>query len=150
MDSERIDRYRKKILYLEKYYTWLNEWMDQISLEKIHEEKKYQALMGIYHTAQSAAAVIIDIIAMMNKDLAKLVQDNYQNLAYLRSKGIIDTELENGLKVIIGLRNRLAHDYNGIVDKFAWEAIKENQKYLKKFHDVIFEWLNQKKELFEN
>ena len=80
LNSARIDRYQKKLLHLKKYCEWLEQWMKEIPLEMIEKHEDYRSLMGIYHTAQNAAAVTIDIIAMMNKDLAKLVQDNYQNI----------------------------------------------------------------------
>ena len=142
IDPERITRYRKKLVYLERYYDWLRNWMDKSSLEDIEEYKNYQALMGIYHAAQNAAESIIDILSMINKDVAHLVQDNYKNLDYVIQKGILNAQLREGLKEIIGLRNRLAHDYNGIIDIYAWDTINDNLEHLNKFHEEIQKWLN--------
>ena len=145
LNSSRIDRYQKKLLHLKKYYEWLEQWMKEIPLDVIVKLEDYRSLMGIYHTAQNAAAVIIDIIAMMNKDLVDLVQDNYQNIEILREEGIISNELKNGIRELVGLRNRLAHDYNGILDQLAWKSISTNLRYLNDFYKVISEWLTQQR-----
>jgi uncharacterized protein YutE (UPF0331/DUF86 family) len=143
MDSSRIDRYRKKLLYLKRYIDWLNDWMKKEPINKIVENEEYLLLMGIYHTVQSAVACIIDIIAMINKDFTNLVQDNYSNLDYLIEQKIIKKEMKSGIKELIGLRNRLAHDYNGIIDEMAWESIEKNMPFLIQFYRGIDEWLNQ-------
>ena len=143
MDSFRIERYQKKLMYLKRYTDWLDDWMEKTSLEQIQEFKKYQDLMGIFHTAQNAIAGIIDIIAMMNKDLANLVQDNYNNLEYLTHEDIINIDLNKGLKELIGLRNRIAHDYNGIIDEMVWISLEKNKHIFTEFHNVIEKWLIQ-------
>lgn len=143
MDAERIERYYLKLSHLEKYYHWLVEWMTQKSLQKIEEKGEFISLMGIYHTAQNATALIIDICAMINKDFLNIVQDNYTNLEYLLNKNIIDIQIRNGIQNLIGLRNRLAHDYNGIIDKIAWDAIKHHLTTMEAFHKVISTWINQ-------
>lgn len=143
MDSSRIERYRKKLLYLKRYIDWLDEWIKKKPLKQIIENEEYQLLMGIYHTIQNAVACIIDIMAMINNDLSNLVQDNYSNLDLLLEKKILNKEIKPGIKELIGLRNRLAHDYNGIVDETAWQSIDRNSKYLIDFHNGIEKWLNQ-------
>ena len=143
MDSKRIDRYRKKLVYLKRYHGWLTEWMEKTPLDMIEENCDYQALMGIYHTAQNAVEAIIDIMAMINKDLSHIVQNNTNNLDFLIQEGIVSIKIRRGIIDIVGLRNRLAHDYNGIVDTIAWESIELNLDYFQIFHRGIEEWLNQ-------
>lgn len=143
---DRIERYYKKLLHLEKYYDWLIEWMKNFSLQQIVENEEFISLMGIYHTAQNAIAVIIDVCAMINKDCTNVVQDNYNNIEYLFHKKIINIKLRKGIQSLIGLRNRLAHDYNGIIDKIAWQSIENHLDIFESFQKVIYKWVNQQKE----
>ncbi|MHA1453129.1 MAG: DUF86 domain-containing protein [Promethearchaeota archaeon] len=143
MDDKRKERYYKKLQFLDKYIDWLQTWTDDITLREIEKNNNYQVLMAIYHIAQNSAEVVADIIAMLCKDLAHIVQDKYNNLDYVINKKIIPQNLSQGLKEMIGLRNRLAHENNGIIDKYAWDAILENIPTLKEFHKVISSWLNQ-------
>lgn len=141
MKQSRLDRYRAKLNHLHKFHQWLTEWLAECSLETLEQTQDYRSLMGIYHTAQNAAEVVIDILAMMNKDLLQLVQDNYQNLENLVSENLISPDLKQGLYALIGLRNRLAHDYNGIIDHVAWNSIQHNLTYINQFYQVIDTWI---------
>jgi uncharacterized protein YutE (UPF0331/DUF86 family) len=117
--------------------------MNELAFEEIHAQEDYRSLMGIYHTAQNAIEVIIDVTAMLNKDLFNTVQDNHTNLQNLIQEEVIDNSLKQGLHSLIGLRNRLAHDYNGIIDRLAWESIQEYMPYLEKFHEGISKWFKE-------
>lgn len=80
---------------------------------------------------------------MIIKDLSLIVEDNYSNFEKLLKRDIISAEMFQGLKKLNGLRNRIVHDYNGLIDEITWESISENKKYINEFEKVIKEWLEK-------
>jgi len=139
----RVNRYQKKLIFLQQNIIRLQEWMEKSPLEKIKKNNDVQSLYSIYHAAQNAIETMIDIIAMINKDLISITQDRLSNLETLLQKKIIPQDLKDGVTELMGLRNRLVHEYNGIIDEFAWEAILENIETLTKFKKEINLWLNR-------
>ncbi|MHA1748860.1 MAG: HepT-like ribonuclease domain-containing protein [Promethearchaeota archaeon] len=47
------------------------------------------------------------------------------------------------LKYAYGLRNRIVHEYNGIVDKLAFQGIENNIEIFLQYVELISQWLNQ-------
>jgi len=52
-------------------------------------------------------------------------------------------ELYNTLKELNGLRIRIVHNYNGLSDQIAWDAISNNLVRISEFHEAIELWLKE-------
>ncbi len=81
----------------------------------------------------------------MLEDLSLIVEDNYTNFEKLLKRNIISPDMFQGLKKLNGLKNRIVHDYNGIIDETAWNSINENKEYINEFEKVVKKWLEQLK-----
>lgn len=143
MDSSRVDRYRDKLVFLRRYCQWLEEWTTGVSIEDLLQSQAFKDIMGIYHTYQLASQVVTDLAAMIVKDLKIPVKDDYTNLQILVENRILPKEYNPVLKRMRGLRNRIAHDYNGLIDEVAYPGIREIQPELVEFAKYIEHWLSE-------
>lgn len=143
MDEKRRIRYFDKLSSLKKYFILLKKWFNDPNLEETIKNKNYERIFAIYHSAQLTVEVIIDISAMIVKDLELNPKDNYSNYETLFQNDIISLEIKTSLKELNGLRNRLAHDYNGIIDEIAYETLSKNIEKITKFKDSVELWLEK-------
>ena len=142
IDNSRIERYIEKLEHLDKLFKKLNEWISNI------EENEFLSLdlkekFGIYHASQIIIEIITDIIAMVTKDLKVKPKDDYTNIDYLQEINFLPKELSVNLKKLNGLRNVLAHDYDGLDDRLAFKGIKEYNPSIEQFKELIKKWLKK-------
>ncbi|MHA1583906.1 MAG: DUF86 domain-containing protein [Promethearchaeota archaeon] len=142
IDDIRFRRYKEKIDHLKKYYNFTLNWYVNNDDFKINQEKKgYQELFSIYHAIQLTIEAIIDVSAMLVKDLGDKPIDNYKNLQILQNEEIIEGNIQENLFKLIGLRNRITHDYNGLIDNIALDSYRENHKVIQNFIKKVEKWL---------
>ena len=144
LDEQRKNRYLDKIFNLKKYYQLLYDWFTSSSFDEINEKMEYKDIFAIYHATQLSIEVISDLCAMIVKDLFHSPKDNYSNFERLHTAKIIPTDLHKALRELNGLRNRIVHDYNGLIDEIAWNSILKNLKYIEQFREVVESWLKKK------
>ena len=120
---ERLKAYRRKINYITEKLGELPPDIDNVFY--------FEALLYRLHTSIDA---VMDIIAMLVRDLGMNVSDDYTNIDKLAEKRIIDKELADKLKLLNGLRNAIVHKYN----KFDERVVKEN---LNEIIDIIFTFI---------
>ncbi len=137
MDVKRKKRYEQK----------LDELIDRLEFIQENLPAKREFLenriirKALYKEFQEAVEIVSDIAAMMVKDNGKLVKDDYSNLeASAKILGLKGTTVEL-LKRAHGLRNVLVHEYNGIVDEMAYDAIREVLPAIETFFKRVEEWL---------
>ena len=141
MDQKRKNRYLDKITNLKKYYQLLIKWVNDSNFDELNENGNYKDVFAIYHAAQLSIEVISDLCAMIVKDLVQNPKDDYSNFEKLYTEKIITDDLLKALKELNGLRNRIVHDYNGLIDEIAWSSISKNLQFIKKFRKVVELWL---------
>ena len=100
---DRLKVYKRKINYIVEKLSDLPKNLDDPYL--------FDALLYRLHTSIEA---VMDIIAMLVKDLGAEVGDDYTNIEKIRELGYIDISLEEKLKKLNGLRNVIVHRYNKI------------------------------------
>ena len=144
MNIKRKNRYTDKIASLEKYYGLLNSWIKNFDLNIELKNPNYQHIFAIYHATQLCIEVITDLCAMIIKDSQYTPKDDYTNFKFLNDRGIISNELFQALKELNGLRNRIVHYYNGIIDEIALQSINRNFHNMEKIKDVFESWLKDK------
>jgi uncharacterized protein YutE (UPF0331/DUF86 family) len=142
MDNGRKRRYAEKINQLERYYTLLKEWLDIFDIERLVQDKKTMELFATYHSGQLVIEVITDLVAMIVKDSGFLVKDDHANFDMLFEKKIISITIYKDLKELNGLRNRLVHGYDGLVDRTAWTSLISALSKAQAFELVVKQWLN--------
>jgi len=120
---DRLKAYQRKINYITEKLGELPPNIDDIFY--------FEALLYRLHTSIDA---VMDIIAMLVRDLGMEVSDDYTNIDKLAEKHIINKELADKLKLLNGLRNAIVHKYN----KFDERVVKEN---LSEIIDIVFSFV---------
>lgn len=143
MEDSRKERYFQKLIHFDNYYSLLNQWIIQKgqNLKEISENP--QKLFSIYHGFQLIMEVIADIAAMIIKDIDQTSRDDYSNYQRLYEKQILDRAELQELNSLNGLRNRVVHDYNGIVDEIALAGIVDSLQFLLEIKGRFKIWLDQ-------
>ncbi|MBN1801550.1 MAG: DUF86 domain-containing protein [Candidatus Lokiarchaeota archaeon] len=143
LNESRKKRYKQKLERLGEYNQLFKNWFSGWKLSDLEQQRDFEKIFAIYHSIQLIIEVITDIIAMILKDLSLVVEDNYTNFEKLFKKKMISNDLFQGLKKLNGLRNRIVHDYNGIIDEVVWVSMEENNKYIDEFESIVKKWLEQ-------
>ena len=121
MDRSRLERYLEKLQVLDDTLEHLNNWNNDISslsLSDINTRDKF----AIFHAYQIIVEILTDITAMIVKDIGKIPKDDYMNFDILIKSSLFPETTLNKLKQANGLRNRIVHEYNGLIEKIAFEA----------------------------
>ncbi|MHA1730684.1 MAG: HepT-like ribonuclease domain-containing protein [Promethearchaeota archaeon] len=92
MEEPRKQRYLDKLSRLKLYYRLLKEWFEASTLEELKERTRYKDFFAIYHSVQLSVEVIIDVCAMIVKDIDYRARDNYTNYEIIAREKIIDRE----------------------------------------------------------
>lgn len=132
MDEIRYKRYKDKINYI----------VDCIKDLPITPKNKFEK-MGIFYLIQTSIESMIDLVAMIVKDLGIQVKDDTTNISELVEKRKINIKLANTLNKANGLRNILVHRYNGVDEQIILESVEDVKKLLYEWLDIIEEILNE-------
>lgn len=138
MEAKREQRYFQKIAELEDKIEFIQEHLSE------EEEFLSNRILrkAIYKEFQEMVEIIADLSAMVVRDKGKVVEDDYSNLE--RMTKILGSEsLLEDLKEANGLRNILVHEYNGVVDKQAYNSIKNLLTSIEKFGVMVEKWIKR-------
>lgn len=138
MEAKREQRYFQKIAELEDKIEFIREHLSE------EEEFLSNRILrkAIYKEFQEMVEIIADLSAMVVRDKGKVVEDDYSNLE--RMTKILGSEsLLEDLKEANGLRNILVHEYNGVVDKQAYNSIKNLLTSIEKFGVMVEKWIKR-------
>ncbi len=131
MDELRIKRYKDKVNYI----------IDNIKDLPI-EPKNELEKRGIFYSLQTSIESIVDLIAMLVKDIGIQVKDDTTNISEIAKKRNLDSELGEKLKRANGLRNILVHRYNEIDEKIILNSVEKVKNVLLKWLDIVEVVLN--------
>ncbi len=132
MDELRLKRYHDKINYI----------VDNIEDLPIDTKNKFEK-RGIFYSIQTAIESIVDLIAMLIKDLGIQVKDDEINITTIVKKRNLNPELGVKLKKANGLRNILVHRYNEIDEQIILDSVDEIKELLYQWLDVVEVTLNE-------
>lgn len=124
MDELRFKRYRDKSNYI----------IDNIKDLPIDPKNKFEK-RGIFYSLQTSIEAIMDLTAMLVKDLGIQVKDDISNISEIVKKKNLEPELIEKLKKVNGLRNILVHHYYDIDEQIILDSIDEVK-------DLLFQWLD--------
>jgi len=131
MDELRSKRYKDKIQHIFDYI------QDLPLIPKNELEKR-----GIFYSLQTSIEAMVDLIAMLVKDLGIQVKgDNYNINEIIKIKKL-DPELGNKLSQANGLRNIIVHRYNAVDDQIILDSVQEVKDLLLKWVRIIEDNLN--------
>ena len=132
MDELRSKRYRDKIQHIFDY-------IQELPLEPKNELEK----RGIFYSLQTSIEAMVDLIAMLVKDLGIQVKDDIINISEIVKVRNIDFELGEKLKKANGLRNIIVHRYNEIDEQIILESVGEVKYLLLRWIEIIEECINE-------
>ena len=132
MDELRLKRYRDKIQHVYNY-------IHDLPLKPKNELEK----RGIFYSLQTSIEAIVDMIAMLVKDLGVQVEDDNKNIDVIIEKRNIAADIGNKLKKANGLRNIIVHRYNEIDEEIILESVKDVKELLLFWIKVIEEIINE-------
>ncbi len=132
MDELRIKRYRDKIQHIFNY-------IQELPLEPKNELEK----RGIFYSLQTSIEAMVDLIAMLVKDLGIQVKDDNINISEIVKVRNLDYELGEKLKKANGLKNIIVHRYNEIDEKIILDSVEEVKDLLLKWIEIIEGCMNE-------
>ena len=98
MDELRLKRYHDKLNHIVDY-------IKDLPIEPKNELEK----RGIFYSLQTSIEAMIDLIAMVIKDLGIQVKDDNANISEIVKKRKLDLELGEKLKKANGMRNIIVY-----------------------------------------
>ena len=128
----RRKRYRDKIQHIFNY-------IQELPLEPKNELEK----RGIFYSLQTSIEAMVDLVAMLVKDLGIQVKDDNINISEIVNIRNLNPELGEKLKKANGLRNIIVHRYNEIDEKLILDSIKEIKDLLLHWIEIIEEGINE-------
>lgn len=143
MDQARINRYYDKLTILDSNLNHLATWLLGHPFSTLDEETDLHWIYAILHVFQNIAENLTDIAAMIVKDKQIPIKDNYSNFRILFQNGIISNSSYDQLRRINGLRNRIAHEYNGLMYQIAWAAMNEFIETIQIIREEFSTWITK-------
>lgn len=132
MDDLRTKRYRDKINLIINY-------LKDLPLEPSNELEK----RGIFYSLQTSIEAMVDLIAMIIKDMGKEVKDDNSNISVVIAEKKLDPELGVQLRKANGMRNIIVHRYNKFDEKIILDSIKQVKILLFQWLDIVEEILSE-------
>jgi uncharacterized protein YutE (UPF0331/DUF86 family) len=123
MDELRSKRYKDKIQHIFDYI------QDLPLIPKNELEKR-----GIFYSLQTSIEAMVDLIAMLVKDLGIQVKDDNYNINEIIKIKKLNPELGEKLSQANGLRNIIVHRYNAVDDQIILDSVQEVK-------DLILKWV---------
>ena len=100
---------------------------------------------GTERLLQEVIEAAIDINAhLMTQSGATLPDDYYQGFLGLADIGVLPKDLADALAPSAGLRNRLVHEYDGIVDALLLDSVRKAQTLFPQYVAAIERYLQRK------
>ena len=131
MDELRNKRYKDKIQHIFDY-------VQDLPLKPKNELEK----RGIFYSLQTSIEAMVDLIAMLVKDLGIQVKDDNDNINEIIKIKKLNPELGKKLSQANGLRNIIVHRYNAVDDQIILDSVQEVKDLLLKWVRIIEEFLN--------
>jgi len=131
MDELRDKRYKDKIQHIFDYI------QDLPLIPKNELEKR-----GIFYSLQTSIEAMVDLTAMLVKDLGIQVKDDNNNINEIIRIKKLNPELGEKLSQANGLRNIIVHRYNAVDDQIILDSVQEVKDLLLKWVRIIEDSLN--------
>ena len=131
MDDLRSKRYKDKIQHIFDY-------IQDLPLIPNNELEK----RGIFYSLQTSIEAMVDLIAMLVKDLGIQVKEDNYNINEIIKIKKLNPELGKKLSQANGLRNIIVHRYSTVDDQIILDSVQEIKDLLLKWVRIIEDSLN--------
>ena len=131
MDELRNKRYNDKIQHIFVY-------IQDLPLKPKNELEK----RGIFYSLQTSIEAVVDLTAMIVKDLGIQVKDDNCNITEIIKIKKLNPELGEKLKKANGLRNIIVHRYNDVDEQIILDSVQEVKDLLLNWVKIIEDILN--------
>ncbi len=128
-------------LRLKRYHDKINYIIDNIE-DLPTKSKNILETRGIFYSLQTSIESIVNLVAMLIKDLGVQVKDDETNIDNLIIEKDLNRELGKKLKSANGLRNILVHRDNKVDDQVVLDSVEEIKSLLYEWLDIIEDGLN--------
>ena len=129
--SELIDKYRKQI----------SDLLGSSDSEIIGSSEKMAAIERFFQLIVDA---MVDINQHLIRELGLAAPDDLQSTFYpLGEKGILPDDFARKLAPIVGVRNRLVHQYEEIDKKLFLKNLRDNFSNFETYQEHIKKYLNK-------
>lgn len=128
----RVKRYRDKINHVVDY-------IKDLPFEPKNELEK----RGVFYSLQTSIEGVVDLIAMLTKDLGIQVKDDNANISEIVKKRKLKSELGVKLKKANGMRNIIVHRYNNFEEQIILDSVEEIKDLLSTWISEVEEILNE-------
>ncbi len=132
MDELRNKRYNDKIQHIFVY-------IQDLPLKPKNELEK----RGIFYSLQTSIEAVVDLTAMIVKDLGIQVKDDNYNITEIIKIKKLNPELGEKLKKANGLRNIIVHRYNDVDEQIILDSVQEVKDLLLNWVKIIEDILNE-------
>jgi len=132
MDELRIKRYHDKIHHIIDY-------IQELPIKPRNELEK----RGIFYSLQTSIEAMVDLIAMLVKDLGIQVKEDIINISKIVEVRKLDPELGEKLKNANGLRNIIVHRYNEMDEQLILDSVEGIKNLLLKWISIVEEILDE-------
>lgn len=132
MDELRIKRYHDKIHHIIDY-------IQELPIKPRNELEK----RGVFYSLQTSIEAMVDLIAMLVKDLGIQVKEDIINISKIVEVRKLDPELGENLKNANGLRNIIVHRYNEIDEQLILDSVEGIKNLLLKWISIVEEILDE-------
>ena len=129
MDEMRIKRYHDKINHVVDY-------IKDLPFEPKNELEK----RGVFYSLQTSIEGVVDLIAMLTKDLGIQVKDDNANISEIVKKRNLNSALGVKLKKANGMRNIIVHRYNNFEEQIILNSVEE-------IKDLLSTWIREVEEI---
>jgi len=119
----------------------IDKWIEEKPIHDLIRDEKTK--LAIYKAFQEVVEALMDIIAMICRDIDVGPKDDYTNIEVLVSEEIIQPDYARIIREANGLRNKLIHWYNRIDDEIALRSIRRLRTPLRDILKVIIGWLKK-------
>ncbi len=141
MDTDREKKYRNEFNKIYKNMQLLSEWLKPVSAEEFISDAKTR--YASYKAFQEIIEALMDISAMIVKDIGEEPKDDYTNLETLVKHKVISLEQSDTLASANSLRNWIIHRYNKINDSVAYERMLDLIENIEDIVEVFTSWLEK-------
>ena len=132
VDALRLQRYQKKQTYIVDSLVFIQP----LSSDELRNR-------GVLYSIQTVIEGVIDIVAMLVKDLGMMVEEDSKNIQKLLDYKNLNQKMGEDLVRANGFRNLIVHRYNGISENKVSEAIEEIQQIIPKWLKIVEEVLHE-------
>ena len=134
---KRREQYKRKLEFI----------ADKIAVLPENFDDNLFMLDALFYRLQVSIDAVMDVIAMLNKDLGITVKDDYSNIDELDKLNIFPDNLLKQIRHLNGLRNVIVHRYNNIEEDL---IIKQKDSFvdaLKEFIKIVEKFIYEKLKL---